>query len=374
MTALLIIIFILSAILLIILYSKNALTFIWNNIGKPYIDYLLKPSDLKLAKRYLTAIIVIAGANTISKLFFGIYVEKNGESCHLIGGLEYGTIDNYTLLSIGLLVIMACCQFYFNYRKVVNEFAKRKKTLVVEYTAKIAKDTPLFDYDIIQEALPKEYVPSDGSPLKINYEGNDDNFWDEGIAHLEKEFNSLVLLLNATRIGHISLFAIAPMPLLVKLGTLLNEKFHVDVYQRHRNPANWNRLDERTPNFCLIKPTDSTKQPVIAFSVSADISERIINLYSNSASIWHVKVDNPNMDIMRTLKQQDQFRELVRNLLSEISGITSFAGINIHMAMPVSCAIELGRVWMPKAHKSLVLYDYSNNTENKTITIENNPL
>ena len=41
------------------------------------------------------------------------------------------------------------------------------------------------------------------------------------------------------------------------------------------------------------------------------------------------------------------------------------------MAMPIACAVELGRVWMPKAHKPLVLYDYQNKKEGKTITIKN---
>ena len=55
-----------------------------------------------------------------------------------------------------------------------------------------------------------------------------------------------------------------------------------------------------------------------------------------------------------------------------IEVMITITAINVHMAIPVSCAIELGRVWMPKPHKTLVLYDYRNNKENETITIKDN--
>ena len=82
-------------------------------------------------------------------------------------------------------------------------------------------------------------------------------------------------------------------------------------------------------------------------------------------------VPNPNMDMMRSREQQIEFREVVRELLSEISRYSNYPEINVHMAMPIACAVELGRVWMPKAHKPLVLYDYQNKKEGKTITIKN---
>lgn len=43
------------------------------------------------------------------------------------------------------------------------------------------------------------------------------------------------------------------------------------------------------------------------------------------------------------------------------------------MAMPVACAIELGRVWMPKADMEMVLYDYNTALDEDVpvITIKN---
>jgi hypothetical protein len=41
------------------------------------------------------------------------------------------------------------------------------------------------------------------------------------------------------------------------------------------------------------------------------------------------------------------------------------------MAMPNSCAIEFGRVWMSKADLPLVLYDFFQGEEHETIKISN---
>jgi hypothetical protein len=43
------------------------------------------------------------------------------------------------------------------------------------------------------------------------------------------------------------------------------------------------------------------------------------------------------------------------------------------MAMPAACAIELGRVWMPKADMAMVLFDYNTalGRDIETLTIKN---
>ena len=49
------------------------------------------------------------------------------------------------------------------------------------------------------------------------------------------------------------------------------------------------------------------------------------------------------------------------------------AKLHIFPAMPVSAAIELGRVWMPKADLPMIIYDQNWKREGffKTITITN---
>ena len=62
----------------------------------------------------------------------------------------------------------------------------------------------------------------------------------------------------------------------------------------------------------------------------------------------------------------------MRHLFDEIkSNYTSKTELHIFPAMPIAIAIELGRIWMPKADMPLTIYDENKtfNGFNKTIKI-----
>lgn len=350
---------------------------VWNAVGKPAVNHFFVTTDKKIIVRFLTAFIAINSVNVITKLIFTSEVNNGGENVKCVFGIEYGTFDGFTLLVDIVWLIAFVSTLVYLYKKEGNNLKPRKKTLVVMYGAKIADDNPLLSYPKVVDALDRGSLPADGSPFKIQMDevvlNEYDNKW-----HVQEKFlankvrTELFSFMRQTSdIAHVSLFAIAPMPLLVKLGTLLNEKYSVEVFQKHRNPDNWKRLEETTPDYIINRPSDKSKQPVLALSLSDTIIDRINALYGSDASIWEVTVNHPNMDMMRTKEQQIKFCQIMRDLLSEMSKSPSFDCINVHMAIPVACAVELGRVWMPKAHNALKLYDYQDGTEFETITIKN---
>ena len=64
---------------------------------------------------------------------------------------------------------------------------------------------------------------------------------------------------------------------------------------------------------------------------------------------------------------------MAREVLAEINASSQADSIKVFMAMPAACAVELGRVWMPKADKKLVLFDKNNAVDVddiETITIK----
>lgn len=349
---------------------------LWNAIGKPAVNHFLVTTDKKIITRFLTAFITINSANVITKLIFTSEVNNGGDDVKCVLGIEYGTFDMFTLLVDVVWLLAFVSTLFYLYKKENRRVIPHRKTLVVMYGARIADDNPLLSYPQVLEALDEDTIPADGSPFKIQMDEVVLNECDSKWFVQEKFLTNKVrqelfpFMRQTSDIAHVSLFGIAPMPLLVKLGTLLNEKYTVDVFQRHRNPANWKRLEESTPDFIINRPFDITKQPVLVLSLSDTIIERINLLYGADASIWEVTVKHPNMDMMRTLEQQQKYCQIMRDLLSEMSKSPYFNCINVHMAVPVACAIELGRVWMPKAHKSLRLFDYNNGIENETITIK----
>lgn len=353
---------------------EKYVTIIWKAVGQPYANHKLIITDRKLVKIYMWTILALNGANPIAKLCFGSEMVVNGKNIKMLFGLEYGDFDMAVIVADICLTLVLLVFLILQFLKEFHDSKKKKKSLVVMYAANIANDIPILSYEMAKDALPDDYEPVDGSPVRIQIDNDrkDSCFWDLECNALNKAINAKVLpFMQATCLQHFSIFAIAPMPLLVKLGTLLNEKYSVEVFQKHRNPDNWKRLEEATPDYIIKRPSDNSKQPVLALSLSDTIIDRIKALYGSDASIWEVTVNHPNMDMMRTKEQQVKFCRIMRDLLSEMSKSPSFDCINVHMAIPVVCAVELGRVWMPKAHNALKLYDYQNGTESETITIKN---
>ena len=79
----------------------------------------------------------------------------------------------------------------------------------------------------------------------------------------------------------------------------------------------------------------------------------------DDVSIWSLTAQNPNNDIMRYPEDLAGYRKQLRGLFDEIKAAHGQnAVINVFPAIPVSCAVETGRVRMPKADLPLAIYDH----------------
>lgn len=81
-------------------------------------------------------------------------------------------------------------------------------------------------------------------------------------------------------------------------------------------------------------------------------------MLGGDAAIWSLTAERPHNEVMRRPEDLAAFRGLVRSTLDEIKAAHGErAAINVFPALPVSAAVELGRVRMPKADLPLVVYD-----------------
>lgn len=265
--------------------------------------------------------------------------------------------------------------------RLVTGIEHDKRSHVVTYYSKVGKHLPDFSFNTISSVLFPDYFPEASDAIEISMTGNalkdsDQNFWEIEDKNLQATFDYEVKQrIHHSETKHISLFPFADIPLLVRLGTLFNDIRELRIYQPHRDTRKWEwqTSGDEDIEFQIIEPTDKSKQPVLVFALSATaIRERIRILYSNQdVSIWTVTCSNPNNDFLKTEAKLKEFAHFTRGVLDKIkASSTDFNEILVHMAMPVACAFSLGHVWMPKADMKLVLFDYYNNTENKTITIE----
>lgn len=238
---------------------------------------------------------------------------------------------------------------------------------VVFYRANIGEHSPPIDFHTACQSLLPSHYPAISSPIELGVINSpltdcSTSFWENQDQILVQNFNDhLRLKLRRNEIAHVSLFALAPIPLLIRLGTLLNDLVPVETHQPTREPQGWNLSDEfYDERFIVIPPSGNNSVNVaLNISLSATISnERIIRVMGDDCDIYTLTIGNPNNDFLKNKSQLTQFREKMREIYAEINqkyGENTF--INIFPAMPVATAIELGRVWMPKANMRLAIYD-----------------
>ncbi len=264
---------------------------------------------------------------------------------------------------------------------IVTGIIPNKKSHVITYSSNIGEHkSHVQENDIMHAMFPEKYpFSSDATCLSMScfHEDKDANFWIIESSHLERSFNQkIVPLIESSPVKHISLFALAPMPLLIQLGTLLTDKLSVDTYQPIREPKGWNWRDFPTGfEFVIKKPESYEGEPALVISLSDKINhDRIAEVLGSNIAIWELTVPDGFIgnDNIRSKVQLSMMREIIRKIMVLIKNEHgSSTPLSIFPAMAVSCSIEMGRARMPKADMPWIVYDQNNKVGKfiKTLTI-----
>ena len=249
---------------------------------------------------------------------------------------------------------------------LVTGIAATKKSHILLYGANVGDhSSPLHYHEAASALFPNRYPAAD-EPLELttvnsSFLDRDPDFWSVEATNLHRKFHQRVRERLATGdIGHLSVFALAPQPLLILLGTLLGDIVAAHVYQRHREPPTWHwPAHTRTPTFQIRQPDAPFGTPALVLALSATVTpDRITRVLGPHASIWSVSLPTPHNDAVKSRQQLSDFRALVRPLLDRIKAVHGqTTPLHVFPAAPLSAAIEFGRVRMPKADMPWHLYD-----------------
>jgi hypothetical protein len=193
---------------------------------------------------------------------------------------------------------------------------------------------------------------------------HDSNFWQVEAVNLRRLFTEQVKpRLSDRSIQHLSIFAIAPQPLLMLLGYLVSDIASAEVYQLHKEPPDWRWQEDPVGGlFSVREPVNNGRVPALVLSLSATITDdRIVSVVGENAAIWRMASPKPNNDFLKSRLQLQEFRQTIRPLLDKIKTVHGQkTPLHVFPAVPVSVAIEFGRIIMPKADMPLRLYDQNN--------------
>jgi hypothetical protein len=258
---------------------------------------------------------------------------------------------------------------------IVTGINPNKKSHVILYGANIGEQTSKLQPEAAKAALFPDWYPADELTIQLsmNWEGKDDQdaYWKTESQNLKIAFNRQIRpLLDGGNVSHLSIFALAPIPLMTMLGSLLTDKVPAQVYQLHREPLQTWKWLEGPANFTfqVKQPASFEHPPALVISLSDSIAPaRVTAVLGEAVSIWELAIERPHNDFLKSKEQLSQFRETVRQLIVDIGKAHGKdTPLAIFPAMPVACAVDLGRIRMPKANSPWIIYD-QNNKHNKFI-------
>ncbi len=233
---------------------------------------------------------------------------------------------------------------------------------VIIYTCPIGnRNVRIRDFDVFEGLIPNLY-PAREHPISLRQESDffdfDKNFWETKSLELER---GLAPHEYSLKNKHISLFAVAPQPLLFKLGTLLNRNYNVDVRQNQGDLALWKwATDELTIDLNLVIDNFGDEPPAkaaITFELTAHLTDVEINRVLGGSQIHRIIARDCGPKCIQSKADLQAVIWKYREALNAIRvGCTPDVQVNLLFIAPASVAIEAGRQLM-KGDPQVTIYD-----------------
>lgn len=214
---------------------------------------------------------------------------------------------------------------------------------------------------------------NDGRPVHVvvKLEDNEDEpwVWDRGMKQIRTAVETIKLECEEGAVDHVSVFPIAPIPLLVFLGSVLDDKLTVSLFDRHRgrnqNVWCWPEQSGECPTFEVSteSPISAAKDVVALISVSGTISPMDIPAALAKAPTITLSpvFTNPVAGLICSEKALDSFSSAWSQLLAKIESVWPAANrLHLLAAVPASAAVRMGQHRMRNVHPSLIVYQRTN--------------
>lgn len=185
-------------------------------------------------------------------------------------------------------------------------------------------------------------------------------------------WNQLKILFNSNihnpaiqfRDANFSVFPIAPIPLIIKLGELFGDKLSCDIYQKTRFPDTWEwQAKELTNRFTVEALENNTSNGIIALNISLtnDVQNDRVFSVGEYEAIYKIKADVTGVDCIKSIQDLSEFWHMYQNILDEIlNKYGRKCKVHLFPAVPVSAAFEIGRRYMINTHPPMIIYDENN--------------
>ena len=256
---------------------------------------------------------------------------------------------------------------------LVGEALTLEPSHILFFTSRIkgAQDVTI-SKNLAVSAMLSSNRPVKAEPDTIRIEcdlGYDDaDYWKAVDASLKRKYLDRVE--NITQQdprAHFSVFPLAPIPMIMKLGYLMGDKVRAEVYQKrcHSDTWNWQNVSSGTV-FSFVKETCETNSETIALVVSLSArkssdEKRFFAKSVDAAAVYEIAASKPSVDCIVSKEDLSNFWHAYQSTVNEI--MTDFPKckeICILPAVPVSAAFVMGSKFMRGVYPMMRIFDCNN--------------
>jgi hypothetical protein len=249
------------------------------------------------------------------------------------------------------------------------------RTTILTFTAKIGERVPqITDTATYNSIFPK--FPTHKRAFRLEYPYFDRTNpleWNSTAEEIEKRIRSLKQDgYEGKPVEHVSIFGIGPMPLLMYMGKCIGDTVSADLYQAHRdisdNQKNWTWKNGPVSLPFQVKTrfdNKSTTTVAVLLSISDHIhDDKLGQEINESCAVYEIGIPEPGVHAISHPQQVEAFSKVFRKLLSDIQ---AHHGVDceVHLlpAIPVSLAIECGRVLLPTKDPVIWVWEFDQATK-----------
>ncbi|GAA4907685.1 hypothetical protein GCM10023405_31500 [Streptomonospora salina] len=192
-------------------------------------------------------------------------------------------------------------------------------------------------------------------------------FWDAAQQSIDDALKLVRQAIDSGDVEHISVFAIAPIPLLAYLGWCLDDKTPTRLFQKQRDQAvGWSWVDTEDPLEFDISVTEGDHEPgkvedvVFVCAISSEVNRSLIPDHIATAPLIHVRPlgATPDPTLMSHEQSLVNFAAQWRGVLATAeSKYPNAQRWHLIAAVPVTVAVEAGRALMRDAHPPVTIYE-----------------
>lgn len=239
------------------------------------------------------------------------------------------------------------------------------KTEILNFLSPIKGKRVIIDYNLTAAAVLPEKQPSSQFGIEIRLESNQPYgtgpYWQELKSMLDYEYKHKIDMFFSRSPGtHLSVFPLAPIPLIAYLGHLIGDKNWVDVYQKFREPDSWQWQSQEKTNCFSIEEVnvDSGKTVAIILSLTDEISYDRISDIVNPDKIFIIRAERQGVDCIRSKRDLSDFWHSYHQVCNTIlNTLGRDVEVLLFPAIPVSAAFEIGRRYMPMLYPKIHIFD-----------------